>query len=332
MSYRSFVLVGLMLGMGIANLARAQSDAAIVCGKTLSAPGTLSWLSYLQRAADPTQQVDHDALAAMVHARSISWPTEIRHSVAGALQDFKSGDMPATALRITKTASLPVRQMGFQNTAYVIELPPDATARPCANAAEAAARIDAAYVIVLMERAQAAAIQHRMKLAADEIGELEQQYDRYLFEGFPMFPWEAWLNGKFLASNRIARGPPRNSIVFLHPAAGVVGSVESGTQSDVDGTLGVEALGWIRYDDSHRNWYGVSLLATFPTDREPGYGVAFNYNIYKVGATWHDDKGMGHDGWALYLGMDFLQFVNEKYRTYDAYREKVTKGLSELGQ
>ena len=39
---------------------------------------------------------------------------------------------------------------------------------------------------------------------------MEKVYDKYLFEGFPMFPWEAAVNSWFLTDKSIANGPPRN--------------------------------------------------------------------------------------------------------------------------
>jgi hypothetical protein len=241
------------------------------------------------------------------------------------------GSLTGKALRISKTGALPPQQFGFPNTIHQIELPPDSRAPLCSDPAEAAARIDAAYAILLLERAHAAVLAADMKLTSDQISVLEAKYDRYLFDGFPMFPWEAWANGKFLTKSTIADGPPRNSLVLLHPGAGVVGSLKSSARSDTDGTLSIEALGWIRYRDDHESWYGASLLAVFPTDRDPGYGIALNYNLYKLGVTWHDDKDTGHDGLTLFLGMDFLQFVNEKYRTYQSYRRKVADTLNEVG-
>ncbi len=65
-----------------------------------------------------------------------------------------------------------------------------------------AARRDAASFIILVERVIADTRRDQFKLTASQMGVLEGQYDRYLFDGFPMFSPD----GKKLvfASNRNA--------------------------------------------------------------------------------------------------------------------------------
>jgi hypothetical protein len=310
----------------------AQDNSIAVCGTPLNDPGALSFQNYLERATAPRASVDHTAVDAMVRGPSADWPQDIKRSVFSALESFQDGDLPATAIRISRTADLPPQQIGFNNTTHELDLPFDAESSLCQDPAEATARIEAGYVILLMERAHAAVLEEGVRLTTRQIVALEEEYDRYLFEGFPMFPWEAWANSVFLTKETIAQGPPRNAIVLLHPAAGVVGNMESDARSDVGGVLSVEALGWIRYSRDYDKWYGVSLLAVFPTDRNAGYGVAFNYKNYKLGVTWHDDKDTGHDGAAIFLGIDLLQVLDEKFRDYEGYKEKLDETLRSIGR
>jgi len=115
----------------------------------------------------------------------------------------------------------------------------------------------------------------------------------------------------------------------MHPAAGVVGSVASGSKSDIGGTLSIEPLGWIHYSNDYQHWYGASLLAAFPSDRSAGYGIALNYNNYKLGVIWVSDSSGGHNGATIFIGMDLLQFVSKERRTYGGYMDRVKALLNE---
>jgi hypothetical protein len=117
-------------------------------------------------------------------------------------------------------------------------------------------------------------------------------------------------------------------LVLAHPSAGFVTSIGSDTSSDAGGVLAIEPVGWIRYSKTYRHWYGTSLLAVFPTDRDLGYGVAFNYDNFKLGVTWHDDDDREHDGLALFFGFDLYQLVSDKKKSYEGYIDtlKALKG------
>lgn len=64
-----------------------------------------------------------------------------------------------------------------------------------------------ARFILLVERSEAENLADARKLVGQSIIELERSYDKYLFEGFPMFPWEAAINSWFLTDKSIANGP-----------------------------------------------------------------------------------------------------------------------------
>ena len=155
---------------------------------------------------------------------------------------------------------------------------------------------------------------------------LEITYDKYLYEGFPMYPWEALVAGWLLTDQSIANGPPKNQIVLMHPAAGVIGAAGNGSDTDIDAVLSVELFGWIRYTDDYSTWYGASVLTVFPFDRNAGIGFALNYNNFKLGLTWHDYDD-DYENPTFFLGMDFYQLLREKTRQYTSYKEKVTNIL-----
>lgn len=319
------------IAFSCSTITATAQNAVIVCGVPLDDPGLLSWDNYLESATEPRRSIDHVALSQIVQPLSSRWPQTVRISVLSALDSLRQGELRPAAIKISRTADLPPTQIGFANTPHAVELPFTAESALCRDPGEAAARIDAGYVILLVERAHAAVLGDRVLLAVDQIAALEEEYDRYLFEGFPMFPWEAWANGVLLTKDTVAQGPPRNAIVLLHPAAGFIGNVESGARSDVGGVLSIEPVGWIRYSRDYDKWYGLSLLAVFPADRNAGYGVAFNYRNYKLGVTWHDDESGEHDGAAIFLGVDLLQFLDSKHREYEGYKEKLERTLRSVG-
>jgi hypothetical protein len=193
------------------------------------------------------------------------------------------------------------------------------------------ARAEFAAFVELVERSVSTLANHGVDPLYQRIVALEAEYDRYLFEGFPMFPWEAAVNSWFLTDEHIANGPPRWQLAVVHPSAGVIGHVDTGTEGDLGASLLVEAIGIVRYTDDLRHWYGASVIASFPFDREPGIGVALNYDRFKLGVTWHDDPSGEYDGAAILLGIDLFQFVGQQRKTYDGYRKKL-EGLLDSGQ
>jgi hypothetical protein len=203
-----------------------------------------------------------------------------------------------------------------------VELPIDAGSALCTPSDLRKARIEFATVITGVGDAAGEAIAPGVERVAGRITELEQTFDRYLFEGFPMFPWEAAVNSLVLTKDHIAEGPPRYQIVLAHPAAGMVVSME-GNKSDMGATVSIEPVGFVRYTKDYRHWMGVSLLAVFPADRNAGYGIAFNYDMFKLGVTWHDDNTGDYDGAAVFVGLDLYKFLDAKYREYDGYRDRV---------
>lgn len=330
-----FILAGLVaLCSAYAIPAGAQDDsAAVVCSTPLTAPPTrLSWPHYFSTASNPDKAVDHETLEALVNQHARTWPSNVREPIEAALDAFESTDpasrLESASLRLDKDIGLDLTatQFAFRNRTFQLELPMDAADALCSSE-QAPARIEAAYVVLLMERALGAVVAEGASLTAAQIGNLEELYDKYLFEGFPMFPWEAWANGKLLATDKIAGGPPRNAMVLLHPGAGVVSSIESDSRTDAGATLSVEPFGWIWYSDDYSKWWGVSLLAVLPSDRNTGGGIALNYNNFKLGVTWHDDDGAEHDGLGIFLGVDFMQFLGEKQRKYEGYKKELDEAL-----
>ncbi len=160
------------------------------------------------------------------------------------------------------------------------------------------------------------------------IRDIEQQFDRYLFEGFPMFPWEAYLNSRFLAKKHIAEGPPRHQIIALHPGVAIETDTQSFSAAEPDLAMTIEPFGWIYYPKGgkYQSWWGLSTVASIKDDDGFGVGVLAHYKNFSLGVTWHDsDEGgsLFDDDPFILLSMDLYQFVGEKYRSYNSYKERV---------
>jgi len=164
--------------------------------------------------------------------------------------------------------------------------------------------------------------------AVNRIRNLEESYDRYLFEGFPMFPWEAAVNSVFLTKKNIADGPPRNQMVFLHLGTGFEINTESMKKSEMGVVASVEPIGWIYYPVSkeYRSWWGIAALTTFRHDMGMGVGIAVHYNAFSLGATWHEKDVPGtHYGQPyIFLGIDLYRYLDAKNRQYEQYVGKYT--------
>ncbi len=207
---------------------------------------------------------------------------------------------------------------------YSVRLPAEASQSPCAGGPEMEnARAEFALFVELMKRSKTELLQGPMGAFAQEFEALEVEYDRYLFEGYPMFPWEAAVNSWFLTDDSIANGPPGWALSVFHPSAGVLAHVDSDTDGDLDATLLVEPIGFVKYSDDYTSWYGASIIASFPADREPGIGVALNYNQFRLGVTWHDDSDGPYDGAAVFLSIDLMNFIGEKKNEYKGYKQRL---------
>lgn len=315
--------------------AQAEDDSRVVCGISLADPGPFTWEAYSDsQDGFVTTKVDEPTLRRLLNSNSTDWPASLAEGMTKSLDAAfpSSGEARLTMAQFRIGKDPLGDQLAFPGTSFALKMPGEAEAPECTSGPTAALSLArAGSFIELVQSAHVAVIVDKMKLTSLQIANLEEQYDKYLFEGFPMFPWEAAVNGWFLTDKSIANGPPRRTIVLLHPSAGAVGAISSDSSSDTGGTLGVEALGMVWYSSDFESWYGASLFAAFPSDREAGYGVALNYNNYKLGVIWIDQENSEHDGATLFLGMDLLQFVGEQHRKYEGYRAKVRSLLDSVG-
>lgn len=306
--------------------------SVMVCGIELDTVTAFSWDDFksgrgLQPLEDGNKQELYAVLERELLRVSFDWPEPFLREVISRFEELEQDQLAPADWMLSEdergAGSLIFQQYVFGGDKR-IWLPVEPGEDECKDSAEMRqARAEFAVFVNLVERSNAELLQQSRVVLNKGLAVIEQEYDRYLFEGFPMFPWEAAVNSRLLTDNRIANGPPRWQLAVLHPSAGVIGHVESNTDGDIGASLLIEPIGVVRYTRDYRHWYGLSVMASFPFDREPGIGIAMTYDQFKLGVTWHDDPDGRYDGAAVVLGIELYQFVGRHHKKYDGYKKRV---------
>lgn len=159
----------------------------------------------------------------------------------------------------------------------------------------------------------------------EEIQRARARWNGFLFEGFPMYPWESLLNSYWLDSETIEDVPDRQW-VLLHPSVGYELDLDDFEEVRGQVAVGVE-LGhvWYRDLETYERWWGLAALASFRDDVGAGAGVSFRWNHLALGVTWHDWDENGDlfdDDPTLFLGVELYQKLD---RAKERWKEKVEK-------
>jgi len=171
--------------------------------------------------------------------------------------------------------------------------------------------------------------------AADVIDNRATGYRGLLLDGFPMWPWELYVNGKLFGMHSLESPVPRYQVVFLRPSVGMEVTWPSREEAEAEASIGVEPIGFVRYTgNDYKNWWGISALVTLGSaDHGAGLGVLGRYNNYAVGVT----KRKNTDGVFMFFSYDFYDLVNNKEKRDKAadellggLREKLEEGKKQL--
>jgi hypothetical protein len=150
--------------------------------------------------------------------------------------------------------------------------------------------------------------------------------------GLPMWPWELWLNGKRLGKSD-ADPLFKTQLVFLRPTAGVEVNTRSRGLADLEGSLLLEPIGFVRYidDSQYSKWWGVSAVVTATTGQGMGYGALFRYGRYSAGLTLHHSEvaGVSNDVY-LAFSMDLYGLIEQKREELPGLRDGIKKSFSDL--
>jgi hypothetical protein len=331
------LLAAVLLCLPVAVLSATPSVR--VCGIELDKVSVFNWDDFksgrgLQSLKDESRTDLYAALERELLGASVDWPEPFLSDVISRFEDLEQGLLAPVDWTLSEDergAASMLFQMYVFNGEKRIWLPVESDEDECKDSAEMRqARAEFAVFVNLVERSNAELLKGPRKVFSKGIAVIEQEYDSYLFEGYPMFPWEAAVNSWLLTDNRIANGPPRWQLAVLHPSAGVVGQTASNTDGDIGVALLVEPIGIIRYTRDYKHWYGLSVAASFPFDREPGLGFAMTYDQFKLGVTWHNDPDGSYDGAAVVLGIELYQFVGRQHKKYDGYKKRVDGYLNRV--
>ena len=175
--------------------------------------------------------------------------------------------------------------------------------------------------IVLSEQ-----LQQFDKYYSDRVSERANEYQRYLTNGLPMWPWELAINGWGRDYHDLFNAAPRWQWVVFRPSAGFELTWPNRKEAKLEASVGVEPIGFVRYtDDSYKNWWGVSTLVTLGTDDNgAGLGGLIRYNNYSLGVVKREDV----DDTYLFFSFDFY----DKVRDTEARVSEATQKLKELKQ
>ncbi len=182
--------------------------------------------------------------------------------------------------------------------------------------------VEVATAALLAERIR---IEHElpvMKTRAAILERASRDAEDLLKNGLAMWPWELWLNGLRLSDND-ADPLFRTQWVALRPSAGIEIDLRSQSSADLQASVMLEPLGFVRYrGDSYAHWWGASLVVTSSTRRGAGIGALLRWDNYVIGLTRHKGEGSEPDSTFLMVGVDLYDLVNKKrteLKDWDAF-------------
>lgn len=182
--------------------------------------------------------------------------------------------------------------------------------------------VEVATAALLAERIR---IEHElpvMKTRAAILEKASRDAEDLLKNGLAMWPWELWLNGLRLSDND-ADPLFRTQWVVLRPSAGIEIDLRSQSSADLQASVMLEPLGFVRYrGDSYAHWWGASLVVTSSTRRGAGIGALLRWDNYVIGLTRHKGEGSEPDSTFLMVGVDLYDLVNKKrteLKDWDAF-------------
>jgi hypothetical protein len=175
------------------------------------------------------------------------------------------------------------------------------------------------YVVEIVTVAQVAGIlktrqrEKDFRVLAAAVAQQAHDVDNLLKNGLPMWPWELWANGKRLPKSD-AEPLFRSQWVLLRPTAGMAVDTRSRADGDLQASVGIEPVGFIRYrGDDYSKWWGASLLVTTSSKSGVGLGALLRWNNFVLGATRNQAQQAGQsDSTVLFIGVDLYEFLNKQ--------------------
>jgi hypothetical protein len=173
--------------------------------------------------------------------------------------------------------------------------------------------LNIAYLSNLLDKAQSVQDNEKVKLLDTAVLKLAREYDNLLENGFSMWPWEMVLNGLRLAP-RDSSHPFTTQFVIFRPSAALEVNTRSRADANLEASLLVEPIGFVRYTSTEYNhWWGASLAVTSSTRDGMGYGALIRYDNYTLGVMRHKSSTAGEpDSNFVMLSMDLYNLLDSR--------------------
>jgi len=172
--------------------------------------------------------------------------------------------------------------------------------------------VDLATVALVAERLRVEGELPLLQARAANLKKAARDAEDLLQNGLAMWPWELWLNGLRL-SKKDSDPLFRTQWVLMRPAAGIEIDTYSQASADLQASVALEPLGFVRYrGEGYSHWWGASLVITASSSRGAGYGGLFRWDNYVIGVTRHKGQGSQPDSNFLLVGVDLYDLLNKK--------------------
>lgn len=140
----------------------------------------------------------------------------------------------------------------------------------------------------------------------------EKRWDNFNEKGYSQYPWELLVNSARFSPK--SQDPPRQQIIFLHPALSlelIANSLDSLEHLRRMDAITLEPIGYLWYNRSRSTYYGISSLISLPGDGLIGAGAMAHIGTYgKVGVIlWRAKDASGVENRSILVSADLYQFL-----------------------
>lgn len=321
---RLIVLAVLACWQFAAAAATLDQDAVKMCDRTFEVSPELRPSALIEATAEDMHAGRFGAVYSRFAERFESVhrdAVQADSAVEDFLQEVKAARLDAGSFDVVPSDDR-TREVIFENTDQPLEL-------TCAALPRYAADIVAISLMTGWVRGQERLGQ--LEERARRVAEQYKDHDALLKNGLPMWPWELWLNGKRLGESD---WEPlfRTQWVVMRPTAGIEIDTRSRAEGDLEASVGIEPVGFVRYrKDDYSSWWGASLLVTASTREGIGLGGLLRWNNYVLGITQHEsDSPDKSDGIFVFLGIDLYDLVNKKREDFATWKDLQKQRVDKL--
>lgn len=153
-------------------------------------------------------------------------------------------------------------------------------------------------------------------LVSNELKRLNHLWDNYLKEGFQPLPWEAFANG-YGGTSPTSLEPPQHQFILFHPSAGLELRPMPPSQGRRAEVALLEPVGWVSYNTDRTNYWGASVVLSFPSGAGPGVGVLFHGGSkFKLGYVTRRKDSLGRNQDGIVFSLDLYSWFSDGKKTF----------------